>query len=70
MKDFQFSLNFVFTNAGAAFTLIFPLLDLFAVLVSVVIVNYISIDGKANYFLGCALVICYSLISAAFYYVS
>lgn len=51
------------------FTLIFPSLDLFAVIFAVIIVNYVSIDGRSNYFIGSALVIIYFLLVAAFFFV-
>lgn len=51
------------------FTLIFPPMDLFAVIFAVIIVNYVSIDGRSNYFVGSALVIIYALLIAAFYFV-
>jgi Ca2+/H+ antiporter len=42
---------------------------MFAVIMSVIIVNYISIDGKANYFLGAALIICWALFMSAFWFI-
>ncbi|KAL6047436.1 Low affinity vacuolar monovalent cation/H(+) antiporter [Balamuthia mandrillaris] len=51
-------------------TLIFPSFAFFAIIMSVLIINYISIEGKANYFKGVALVVCYVLFIAAFYFTS
>lgn len=34
------------------FTLIFPQLDLVAIIFAVIILNYITIDGNTNYFAG------------------
>jgi Ca2+:H+ antiporter len=56
-------------NEAQAFSLIFPEIDLFAVILSVIIVNYISIQGKANYFLGSAMIICWTLFMCAFWWV-
>ena len=58
-------------NHGAAvdsFTLIFPWLDVIAVTLALLVVNYISIDGKANYFIGSALFITYLILVLAFWY--
>lgn len=52
-----------------AFTLIFPMLDVFAVIFSVIILNYISIDGKSDYFQGTSLIIIYALLLASFWFV-
>jgi len=57
------------TTCEPSFTLIFPTLDLFAVIFSVTILNYITFDGKANYFQGAALIIIYALLVAAFWFV-
>eukprot|EP01102_Stenamoeba_stenopodia_P006432 TRINITY_DN1760_c0_g1_i1.p1 TRINITY_DN1760_c0_g1~~TRINITY_DN1760_c0_g1_i1.p1 ORF type:complete len:840 (+),score=175.13 TRINITY_DN1760_c0_g1_i1:317-2836(+) len=63
-------LSALITNEGEpSFTLIFPALDLFAVIFSVTILNYITFDGKANYFQGAALIIIYALLVAAFWFV-
>lgn len=58
-----------FNPGETGFTLIFPPLDLFAVIFAVIIVNYVSIDGRSNYFVGSALIIIYCLLVAAFYFV-
>jgi len=55
-----------YTNS---FTLIFPILDVFAVIFAVIILNYISIDGKSNYFQGSALCIIWTILIAAFYFI-
>jgi len=55
-------------SAAESFTLIFPSLDLVAVFFSVIIMNYISIDGRSNYFLGVSLLIVYTLFAAAFFF--
>lgn len=51
------------------FTLVFPNLDLFAVILGLMILNFTSAEGKANYFAGISLVFIYSLFIAAFYFV-
>jgi len=52
-------------NPENEFSLIFPNLDLFAVIFSVIVINYITVDGKSNYFQGVALVIIYVIFIAA-----
>mmetsp|Transcript_16080 Transcript_16080/g.41282 ORF Transcript_16080/g.41282 Transcript_16080/m.41282 type:complete len:887 (-) Transcript_16080:57-2717(-) len=56
-------------HQNPGFTLIFPLLDLVAVFLAMIIVNYISIEGKSNYFTGSALILVYVLLVSAFYFV-
>ena len=51
-------------------TLLFNPFSFFAIIMSVVIVNYISIEGIANYFKGAVLVSCYLLFITAFYFLS
>lgn len=58
-------------NHGAgegSFTMIFPVLEVFGVVMAVIITNYLSTDGRSNYFLGSALVAVYVLLIAAFYF--
>jgi Ca2+/H+ antiporter len=43
-------------SGATAFTLIFSLLEVGSVIFAVIIVNYLSIEGRSNYFLGSALV--------------
>jgi len=54
---------------GTTLTLIFPVFDVFTVLLAVIVMNYISIEGKANYFLGFSLLIVYVLFVSAYFYV-
>jgi len=56
-------------NNGTPFHLVFPLLNVFSVILAVLTFNYISSEGKTNYFVGTSLVIMYLLIIAAFYFV-
>jgi Ca2+/H+ antiporter len=56
-------------NPDHSFILIFPSLHLFAIIVSVLIVNYISISGKSNYFEGSALLLVYIILVATFFFV-
>eukprot|EP01104_Vermistella_antarctica_P018948 TRINITY_DN7209_c0_g1_i1.p1 TRINITY_DN7209_c0_g1~~TRINITY_DN7209_c0_g1_i1.p1 ORF type:complete len:989 (+),score=194.67 TRINITY_DN7209_c0_g1_i1:267-3233(+) len=51
------------------FTLIFPSLDLFAVILSVIVLNYISVEGKTNYFYGTSFIIIYLLLVVGYYFV-
>jgi len=55
-------------SSGNSFILVFPLFSVFAVIMSVIIINYLSIEGVANYFKGAALVIVYLLFVVAFYF--
>ena len=55
-------------SASASFTLIFPTLNVFTVIFAVIVLNYISSEGKANYFIGSVLVIIYILMIGPFYY--
>ncbi|KAI9292139.1 hypothetical protein K502DRAFT_295832 [Neoconidiobolus thromboides FSU 785] len=49
-----------------SFTLIFPRLDMFSVLLSVFLITYIYIEGKSNYFKGSVLVLTYVVWLSAF----
>src|SRR3546814_256792 len=51
------------------FNLLFPLLNVFAVILAVITFNYISTEGKTNYFVGSSMVIMYILLLSAFYFV-
>jgi len=56
--------------AADSMILVFPTFSFFAIIMSVIIVNYLSIEGIANYFKGAVLVSCYVLFIIAFYYLS
>eukprot|EP01120_Amphizonella_sp_Union-15-10_P015902 TRINITY_DN8260_c0_g1_i1.p1 TRINITY_DN8260_c0_g1~~TRINITY_DN8260_c0_g1_i1.p1 ORF type:complete len:672 (-),score=81.74 TRINITY_DN8260_c0_g1_i1:4-2019(-) len=51
------------------FGLIFPLLSVFCVSFAVITFNYISADGKTNYFVGTALVLIYVILIASFWFI-
>jgi len=51
-----------------SFTLIFPMIDFYAIFFSVIILNLIYQNGKTNYFIGSALVIIYLIIVSEFYF--
>eukprot|EP01127_Copromyxa_protea_P018337 TRINITY_DN5749_c0_g1_i1.p1 TRINITY_DN5749_c0_g1~~TRINITY_DN5749_c0_g1_i1.p1 ORF type:complete len:647 (-),score=127.09 TRINITY_DN5749_c0_g1_i1:1490-3430(-) len=51
------------------FNLIFSLFSVFAVMISVITFNYISQDGKTNYFIGTALLVIYMILVASFFFV-
>jgi len=51
-----------------SFTLIFPMLDFYAVFFSVIILNLIYQNGRANYFIGASLIIIYIIIVSCFYF--
>lgn len=55
-----------YTNS---FTLIFPMFDVFAIFVSVLIINLIYTNGKTNYFIGSCLVFVYVIIVSTFYFI-
>jgi len=54
---------------GSTFHLIFPLMSVFAVILAVLTFNYISAEGKTNYFVGSTMVIMYTLLVASFYFI-
>jgi Ca2+:H+ antiporter len=53
----------------SGFHLIFPLMSVFAVILAVLAFNYISSEGKTNYFVGSSMVIMYILLIASFYFI-
>jgi len=53
----------------STFHLIFPLMSVFSVILAVLTFNYISSEGKTNYFVGSTMVIMYILLVAAFYFI-
>ncbi|EFA85329.1 DUF307 family protein [Heterostelium album PN500] len=55
-------------SSSGSFTLIFPVMDFFAVFFSVVVMNLVFTNGKTNYFIGSILVIVYLIIVVAFYF--
>jgi len=54
---------------GTPFNMIFPLLAVFAVVFAVITFNYISAEGKTNYFVGAAMVIIYIILIASFFHI-
>eukprot|EP00003_Mantamonas_plastica_P006737 TRINITY_DN15563_c0_g1_i1.p1 TRINITY_DN15563_c0_g1~~TRINITY_DN15563_c0_g1_i1.p1 ORF type:complete len:192 (-),score=76.76 TRINITY_DN15563_c0_g1_i1:61-636(-) len=56
-------------HAANSFTLIFPQLDVIVVLFAVILINYITIDGRSNYFIGSSLVLTYALLITSFLFV-
>jgi len=52
-----------------SFTLIFPMLNLFAIIFGVLVVNYVYINGKTNYFEGSGLLLVWLIFIVAFYFV-
>jgi len=49
-------------NVEHTFYLIFPLLNLSLVILSVIVVNYLAIDGRSNYFQGSAMILIYLIM--------
>lgn len=58
-----------FHTPTTEFTLMFPRMNLFIIMFSVLLLNYLTIHGRSNYFDGSALLIVYLLIVAAFFFV-
>ncbi|XP_033118382.1 putative cation exchanger C521.04c [Anneissia japonica] len=58
--------NVIFDNMH--FLLVFNDIHLWSVILSVVIMNYIFIDGKSDYFQGSVLVIVYAILIAMFFF--
>ncbi len=54
---------------GLGFTLIFSLFEIIAVLFAVMIVNYLSSDGRCNWLEGAQLITVYLILSIAFYFI-
>ncbi|XP_787831.4 low affinity vacuolar monovalent cation/H(+) antiporter [Strongylocentrotus purpuratus] len=50
------------------FNLVFNELHLWSVIISVIIINYIFVDGKSDYFQGCMLCIIYFFLLAMFFF--
>ncbi|KAH9248116.1 calcium/proton exchanger [Batrachochytrium salamandrivorans] len=51
------------------FTLIFPSWDFYSVMFAVFLLTYIYIEGKSNYFKGAILLLSYTMLMAAFFFV-
>ena len=64
-----FSAIYNHMSSVGSFVMIFPILEVFLVILSVIILNYLSIDGRANYFHGSVLVLVYLMIVIAFFFV-
>ncbi|KAL0232058.1 hypothetical protein PCE1_003054 [Barthelona sp. PCE] len=59
--------NVINDTPAGSFNLVFGELDLCCVLLSVLIFNYLSNEGKCNYFQGTAMLIVYLIFAAAFF---
>lgn len=55
-------------KAATPFTLVFPRLDLYSVIMSVFLLSYIYIEGKSNYFKGSMLILAYVVLLSAFWF--
>ncbi|KAJ8329144.1 hypothetical protein QVD99_004849 [Batrachochytrium dendrobatidis] len=51
------------------FTLVFPNWDFYSVMFAMFLLTYIYIEGKSNYFKGAILLLSYSMLMAAFFFV-
>ena len=56
------------TDELRIFNLMFPQLNLIAMFFAVLVLNYVCLDGKTNYFQGAALVIVYILLIVTFFF--
>ncbi|KAG2373961.1 hypothetical protein C9374_011626 [Naegleria lovaniensis] len=56
------------SNESRVFNLMFPQLNLVAIFFSILVLNYVCLDGKTNYFQGSALVIVYILLVVTFFF--
>ena len=52
-----------------SFVMIFPVMEVFLVIFAVLIINYLSMDGRANYFHGSVLVVVYLIIIITFFFI-
>ncbi|MFA5357552.1 MAG: calcium/proton exchanger [archaeon] len=53
-----------------SFSLVFPIFDIVAVIMAVMIINYLSADGKCNWLEGVQLLAIYLILIVAFYFVA
>lgn len=58
--------SFVF---GYGFTLVFSVFEILALMLAVVIINYLSADGKCNWLEGAQLISVYFIIAIAFFFI-
>jgi len=56
------------SDATRIFNLLFPQMHLIAIFFAVIVLNYVSLEGRTNYFQGSALVIVYILIVVTFFF--
>nr|CAG4711057.1 unnamed protein product [Naegleria fowleri] len=56
------------SNESRVFNLMFPQLNLIAIFFSILVLNYVCLEGKTNYFQGSALVIVYILLVVTFFF--
>lgn len=61
----------IFTSVifGLGFTLVFSLFEILAVVLAVLIVNYLSADGQCNWLEGAQLISVYFIIAIAFFFI-
>jgi Ca2+:H+ antiporter len=55
---------------GFGFTLEFTLFELIALVLGVLIVNYLSADGRCNWLEGAQLISVYAIVAIAFFFIS
>lgn len=59
----------IYEGENSIFTLIFPNMNLYTVMFSVLIITYITMNGRSNYFEGFILVVSYIIIVATFFFI-
>jgi len=58
----------IYEGEGSIFTLIFPNINLYTVIFSVLIITYLTVNGRSNYFEGFILLLCYVIIVTTFFF--
>jgi Ca2+:H+ antiporter len=62
-------LVFISQIMGYGFLLTFSAFELVSLMLSVIILNYVTADGKTNWIEGAQLLTVYFIIAAAFYFI-
>ena len=56
------------TKSSDRFTLMFEMIDVFAVIISVLLRNFLLMDNSINYFTGFAFLVIFALIAMVYYF--
>ena len=62
-------LPFPCSNAEESFKFVFPQHDVVMIFMAVLIMNYITMDGRCNYFVGAVLLLVYLVVLSSFWFV-